>query len=114
MAVVKLTKNKTGVLFVSDDGVIYSCAIKVLQELIAGRVRAPYSILTRLPFPVSPGRFPLSKIYWSGELFKPDDWELFLKSDVFPKDLNITYDYMKYKEDKHKGSVVNVQDLDDW
>ncbi len=114
MAVVKLTKNKTGVLFVSDDGTMYSVAIKVLQELIAGRVRAPYSVLTRLPFPVSPGRFPLSKVYWSGQLFKPDEWDLFLKSDNSPKDLNISYDYMKYKDDKSKGLLTDVKDLEDW
>lgn len=114
MAIVKLTKNKTGVLFISDEGVMYSVAVKVLQELLAGRVRAPYSVLTRLPFPVAAGRFPLSKIYWNNELYKPDEWDLLLKSGEIPKDLNISYDYMKYKDDKQKGLLVDVKDLEDW
>jgi hypothetical protein len=63
MGVVKLSQSGKALLFVSDEGVVYSLARSSVEGLLRGEKRFGSLVLTRLPFSVSPDRFPKSPVY---------------------------------------------------
>lgn len=111
MAIIKSSKSGSAILFFTDSGEVYTCAAKALQNVLSKRVRAPFTVLTRLPFNVDAFRFPQSNIFYEGKIYTPEEWVLF--SSKLPKDLNISYDYIAFKKDKEQ-SKTPISDLDNW
>jgi hypothetical protein len=112
MGIVKLSNNKSAVLFVSDDGVMYSLPVNSMKLLLDGKVTVPFSKLIRLAYPAAPDRFPLSNVFFDNKVYTPEEFEVI--SLNLPKDLNITYDYIKLKQDKQRNAVFDVKDVEDW
>ena len=65
MGVLRLSGSGKALLVVLDSGEVLSVSVFAVRGLLEGRFRVPL-VLTRLPFRVSPGRFPVSPLYQPG------------------------------------------------
>jgi hypothetical protein len=63
IAVVKLTKSKKQLQFITDEGYVFATSVVFLQGLLMGKSKMGFVLLSRLPFNVSPDRFAPSPLY---------------------------------------------------
>ena len=63
MAVAKITGSGKGVLFIDDDGRVFSTSVTFLRQLLMGTLKTQFILLTRLPFDIVDTRFKNSPLY---------------------------------------------------
>jgi len=63
MAVVKLTSSGKAILFIDDEGRVYSTSLSFLSQLTKGLLAQPFVLLSRLPFDIHDKRFKASPVY---------------------------------------------------
>lgn len=63
MGVLKLSGSGKALLVVLDSGEVFVVPRSGVEGLLSGRNRFGALVLTKLPFGVSPGRFPKSPVY---------------------------------------------------
>lgn len=66
MAVVKLTKSGSGVLFIDDEGNVFITSVSYVRSLLDKTLKFGLCHLTRMPNKVSTDRFGKSKVYDAG------------------------------------------------
>lgn len=89
MTIIKRTSSGTAYQVIDDDGRVYSGSVAVLLKLLnkVSPNAGEFIVLNRLPFPVSPDRFPKSRV-WNPETneledYKPLDNNLKASSDAY-------------------------------
>ena len=92
VGVLKLSGSGKAVLVVLDSGDVFSVARSSVVGLLAGEKRFGSLVLTRLPYRVEPGRFPVSPLFVPGG------------GDVYSHGV----DPMAPKKDKDDGIVGDV------
>lgn len=84
MGVTKLTKSKKAVQFITDEGDIYQTSVVSFRNLLNDTIKGDFILLSKLPFGVSPDRFPKSEVYQAAGYLPPkDDEPLTPSNDVF-------------------------------
>lgn len=64
MAITKLTSSKKAVLFITDEGIVYSASASMMKRLVYGGLTNPnFLLLTKMPFNVPSDKFPPSPEY---------------------------------------------------
>lgn len=63
MGIVKMSKSKKSVQFISDDGVVYFTSVNYLLGLLNGRSKCGFINLKKFPIPISKNRFQESEIW---------------------------------------------------
>ena len=67
MGIVKLSKSKRQVQFVTDEGVVYGTSLAYMKYLIDGTLKGNFVLLSRMAYSVSPDRFEKSPVYGADE-----------------------------------------------
>jgi hypothetical protein len=65
MGVIKLSNSKKAILFITDEGVMYTIALKIMSSVMGGYQHGNFAVLTRMPMLVADNRFPKSPVYMS-------------------------------------------------
>ena len=74
MVIIKPTKSGKGVLVQDDFGNVYVTSKKYLLAVLAGTMKSPLVLMTRMPQPSKPDRYNSSPILGQdGEHIEPDD-----------------------------------------
>jgi hypothetical protein len=65
MAIIKKTKSGKALMFVDDLGNAYITSTTMMSAILGGYQKGDFTVLTRLPMPISVDRFPKSPVYLS-------------------------------------------------
>lgn len=97
MAVARLGKSGKGIHFIDDQGNAYVSSTAYLKRLMDGKFPTGFIVLTRLPNPINPDRFPKSPV-WNAD------------DTISDEPISNANDALSQKVLKKKGEV-QVQDV---
>lgn len=104
MAVIKLTKSGKGLLFVDDQGNVFSTSKAFAAGILEGKFKYPL-LLTRLRVKIPEGKFKVSPLL-------DENWQRVPAADIAAmsdKGLMGNNNYAKLKEE-----FRDIGDLDEW
>jgi hypothetical protein len=97
MAIVKLSKSKKGLVFIDDEGNVFTSSTSMVVSMIQGNLKGDFLLLSRMPCPVPKDKFKQSPVYdpdgtWKEQMkyAKTDDpMKINKNTDTPVKDVNV-------------------------